>query len=145
MKKRFTALEIITLLLGIVALIIFIRPTVSNSFVNKKPGIAKSDVLQIAFAVVAYKADYQQFPFNRGDVVELNEITKFLNGENPRNKVYFCSEEKHYNPWDKPYFIQMDTDFDSIIKLTGGPGGIVESPVAVWTYSDQNEVISSFD
>ena len=144
MKRHFTAIEWCGLALAGLILFTIFYPSMTPKIEGIKTR-AESDARQIAFAIAAYKADYQSLPYDGSGIIEFKQIGKILAGDNPEKKVYFESIGDYKNPWDKPYYIQMDSDYDSEIVLQGGPAGVIEGVVAVWTLTEEDQLLTSYD
>ena len=134
-------------------------PAVNGAMDSARKARAKSDVSQIATAVVAYETEYGRLPTNSGTSVN-SAFLATLSGnstDNPRKIVFLeLSEWKKgkggtngsgfCDPWDSAsvYQIALDTNYDNSVTAGTNSTNIMKK-VAVWsTNSVTNRRVTSW-
>jgi prepilin-type N-terminal cleavage/methylation domain-containing protein len=123
-KSQFTLIELLVVIgiIGILSAVLL--PAVSSALNNSKKTKAKSECVQIAMAIAAYKADYGKLPTTSTSTIDteilFSDIQDILNGDNtsgknPRQKVYYSTSDPVKNPWNDDYKITLDLDYDGKI------------------------------
>jgi prepilin-type N-terminal cleavage/methylation domain-containing protein len=128
--RAFTLIELLVVISIIAVLAGLAFPAVNGALEAAKKAKAKSDVAQIVGAIKAYQTEYGKLPnvLSNKETFEAdnNELFHVLRGvlehsENPR-KIPFIEPRLgknlkdgldyasgvFYDPWGKPYFIQLD-------------------------------------
>ena len=151
-KSQFTLIELLVVIgiIGILSAVLL--PAVSSALNNSKKTKAKSECVQIAMAIAAYKADYGKLPVTGTadtTVPFSGDIQKILNGEdinsaNPRKKIYYSADNEVKNPWNLDYNVRLDLEYDG--KVTAG-GDTISASTAVttdYTWGDISGTVKSW-
>ena len=158
-RLGFTLIELLVVISIIAVLAGLAFPAVNGAMDSARKARAKSDVTQIATAVVAYETEYGKLPTISGNSVNtafLNILTQ-TNADNPRGIVFLeLSEWKKgkggtngsgfCDPWDSSsvYQIALDTNYDNKVNA-GNPSVEIMKKVAVWsTNSVTNRRVTSW-
>lgn len=126
-KSQFTLIELLVVIgiIGILSAVLL--PAVSSALNNSKKTKAKSDCVQIAMAIAAYKADYGKLPTTSTSATDtevlFSDIQDILNGDNtngknPRQKVYYSTSAPVKNPWNLDYKVTLDLDYNGKIDIS---------------------------
>jgi|Laugresu1bdmlbdd_1035124.scaffolds.fasta_scaffold35952_2 prepilin-type N-terminal cleavage/methylation domain-containing protein len=142
----FTLIELLVVISIIAVLAGLAFPAVNGAMDNARAAKAKSDVTQIATAVVAYETEYGRLPTISGNSVDTAFLATLSGNstENPRKIVFLeLSEWKKgkggtnssgfCDPWNNTsvYQIALDANYDNLV--TAGTNSInVMKKVAVW-------------
>lgn len=148
----FTWFEILLLLAVLAVLWFLLMPRVGEGLSAGPRAQAKNDVVQIATAIAAFRAEYGRSPSTNGEVQNVGgPMLQMLMGSksdlNPRQIVFLevqaakkgksgLNNGVFVDPWGSPYKLMLDTDGDGRITNAGPaqqPTAVVEKIVAVWT------------
>lgn len=148
-RGAFTLIEllIVIAILGILMALLF--PAVDGALDAAKKAQAKNDVTQIATAITAYETEYGRLPLPTSTTVDttlLAVLTGGSNVNNPRQIVFMevgaakkgksgTNSKGFVDPWDNPYKIKMDEDYDNHVQGVGWGSNQVSDllkKVAVW-------------
>ncbi len=142
-STAFTLIELLVVISIIAVLAALAFPAVNGAINSARKAQARNDVMQIAAAVKAFKAEYGRLPDKAtGEDKEIEdnaELMAILTADKEDNsglnskKIVFLEpkvsssakggffEGKFYDPWGTPYFVKLDTDYDNRIELNGYP------------------------
>jgi len=150
-KQNFTLIELLVVI-GIIGILFgILLPAVSSAMQEGKKTKAASTCRQIAMACESYKADYQINVDSSNTEMDFNAIREVFNAvtkaeweagneNNPRNKAYFSTIKDLLNPWEKPYYVQFDSDYNGVIDTSMGQAA---GSVVVWTIDKSGSLIRS--
>jgi prepilin-type N-terminal cleavage/methylation domain-containing protein len=161
-KLGFTLIELLVVISIIAVLAGLAFPAVNGAMDNARKARAKSDISQIATAVVAYDAEYGVLPTITVSSVD-STLLGTLTGNNTRKIVFLETSEwkkgkggtnsKGWcDPWDSNsvYQIAIDsgtldqTNYDNIVKAGTNSTNIMKK-VAVWsTNSNTSRRVTSW-
>jgi len=163
--QGFTLIELLVVISIIAVLAALAFPAVNGAMDSARKARAKSDVAQIATAVVAYETEYGRLPVTgTNDTVTTNVSTSFVNiligadtAVNPRNIVFLetsawkkgkggTNSSGFCDPWDanSVYQIALDANYNTRIDA-GNPTTNLIKKVAVWsTNSVTNRRVTSW-
>ena len=147
--KKFTLIELLVVIAIIGILAAILLPAISGSYKEAKKTKAKAVVNQIALACGAYFSEYGTNVTSATSEESFNITARYhLKGyegsvlTNWRGKRFFESKGDIKNPWGLDYFVIFDNDFDGeVVVLSSNIAG----SVAVWTYTDDGELIKSWE
>lgn len=151
-KSNFTLIELLVVI-GIIGILVgILLPAISGSNKEAKKTKAKSQVMQIAQACAAYRAEFGtnvisgevQTDFNDSARIHLRGTDSSGNETNWRKIKFYDSNADVTNSWGNPYYIMCDGDYDGNIQPSFEPlplGG----EVLVWTLTDDGEIIKSWE
>jgi len=154
-RQAFTLVELLTVIAIIAVLMGLLFPTVGAVRDSARRAQAQNDVTQIATAIRAFYTEYGRYP----DVVANEDnagLIQILTGQdatkNRRKIVFFegtvAKEAGRYgiqnngagaflDPWGGMYKVEMDTDYNNEVSVTGIPGytgpTTIRTGVAVWS------------
>jgi prepilin-type N-terminal cleavage/methylation domain-containing protein len=142
-STAFTLIELLVVISIIAVLAALAFPAVNGAINSARKAQARNDVMQIAAAVKAFKAEYGRLPDkSTGEDKEIEdnaELMAILTADKEDNsglnskKIVFLEpkvsssakggffEGTFYDPWGTPYFVKLDTDYDNRIELNGYP------------------------
>jgi len=144
--QGFTLIELLVVISIIAVLAALAFPAVNGAMDSARKARAKSDVAQIATAVVAYETEYGRLPTNSGTSVNTAflatlsgnstdnprkivflELSEWKKGKGGTNSSGFC------DPWDSAsvYQIALDTNYDNLVTAGTNSTNIMKK-VAVW-------------
>ena len=145
-RHGFTLIELLVVISIIAVLAGLAFPAVNGAMDSARKARAKSDVTQIATAVVAYETEYGRLPTISGNSVNTAflatlsgnstdnprkivflELSEWKKGKGGTNAAGFC------DPWDNTsvYQIALDTNYSN--SVTAGTNGTnIMKKVAVW-------------
>ena len=140
----FTLIELLVVISIIAVLAALGFPAVNGAIDSARKSRAKSDVTQIATAVVAYDLEYGTLPVSTGSEVD-SGLLGTLTGNNTRKIVFLEVSEwkkgkggtnasgEYCDPWDSNsvYQIALDTNYDNKVDA-GIPTAEITKKVAVW-------------
>ena len=143
-RLGFTLIELLVVISIIAILAGLAFPAVNGAMDSARKARAKSDVTQIATAVVAYETEYGTLPTISGNKVD-SGLLGTLTGNNTRKIVFLeVSEWKKgkggtnssgdfCDPWDNTsaYQIALDTNYDNSVTAGTNSTNIMKK-VAVW-------------
>jgi prepilin-type N-terminal cleavage/methylation domain-containing protein len=154
--RGFTVIELLVVLALMFILMTLLFPAVQSALDAAKKAQAKNDVTQIATAMVAFDTEYGRLPSTdpapqqlTGDV--LKALTAQNDTLNPRKIVFLEVQDFKrgrgglkggifVDPWEKSYYLALDTDYDNHIGVstTGGVAGDSEimKKVGVWNNNE---------
>ena len=158
--RGFTLIELLIVIAIIGILMALLFPAFGSALNMARKTAAKNDVVQIANALVAYQAEYGQWPnttnetnvnmggtlldiltagttanatnFNPRKInfIEVGDAKKGKSGRVPAGTLY-----NFVDPWGQPYQVEMDANYDN--TLTNLPGVTntagLRKTVAVWS------------
>jgi len=145
-RYGFTLIELLVVISIIAVLAGLAFPAVNGAMDSARKARAKSDVTQIATAVVAYETEYGKLPTISGNSVNTAFLATLSGNstDNPRKIVFLeLSEWKKgkggtnasgfCDPWDNTsvYQIALDTDYDNSVTAGTNSTNIMKK-VAVW-------------
>ena len=164
--QGFTIAELMVVVAIIVILMSLLFPAVQGALEAAKKAQAKNDVTQIATAIVAYDTEYGRLPSLNpapqqltGDI--LNALIASNDTLNPR-KITFL-EVLNYkrgkggildgvfvDPWAKPYYIALDSDYDNRVGVstdgTTTENSSIVKKVGVWNgNTNMRQQVRSWD
>jgi len=155
MKKGFTLIEMLVVI-GIIAILAAILlPAVGRARRAALEAQAKAEVKSIETAIKSYVSQYSgRFPHDNGsadrtyttDNNELMNVLRSIDGSgNPGNqnnirKIVFLEvgekslddSDNFIDPWEQPYQITVDTDFNNECDVPGVPNPVPRN-VCVWS------------
>ena len=157
-NKGFTLIELLVVITIIGILMGILLPAVGAAFKKAKESRANTEVRALETAVKAYLQEYGKFPLqtdSSGDKAYLDgtpkhvDLISVLRGQNikdskgkeanPRNILFLEVGEgsidedgKFVDPWDEPYRVTADWDFDNIVNSHTGRN------VVVWSAGNTN-------
>ena len=148
-RLGFTLIELLVVISIIAVLAGLAFPAVNGAMDSARKARAKSDVTQIATAVVAYETEYGKVPTVSGNSVN-SAFLDILTGvntnadANPRKIVFLevsewkkgkggLSSSGFSDPWDSAsvYQIALDTNYDNSVTAGTNSTNIMKK-VAVW-------------
>jgi prepilin-type N-terminal cleavage/methylation domain-containing protein len=164
-RHGFTLIELLVVISIIAVLAGLAFPAVNGAMDSARKARAKSDVTQIATAIVAYETEYGRLPVAGTNDISTNvstNLVKILIGAdtnaNPRNIVFLevsvwkkgkggTNASGFCDPWDtnSVYQIAFDANYDNRITNAGNPATNIMKKVAVWsTNSVTNRRVTSW-
>ncbi len=112
-------------------------PVVKALTQEEKIAEARAQVLRIAAAINAYNLEYSHWPKTQ----DLPKLFEALSGhnveENPRSVVFLespASENPGMDPWEQPYQVAIDDDYDGSVVAPNGSK--IPTGVLVWSKGD---------
>ncbi len=153
--SAFTLIELLIVIAIIGILMGLLFPAVNGATNAARKAQAKNDVTQIATAVIAYETEYGKLPITTepaqdvaGDLVKTLGGSNVGNSLNPRQIVFIeingskknksgtNSSGTFVDPWNQPYKIKIDHDYDNNISDVPGANaaasGTLRKKVVVW-------------
>jgi prepilin-type N-terminal cleavage/methylation domain-containing protein len=139
-SSAFTLIEILVVISIIAILASLGFPAMRGALESGRKAQARNDVQQIAAAIRAFQLEYGRLPSSDtgSDVFsdDNSGIMKALLGKdadlNPRNIAFLSpkatttgkggldtASSMFYDPWGKPYFIKLNTDYDNVVEYYG--------------------------
>lgn len=145
-KKRFTLIELLVVIAIIGILAAIILPAVGAVRHDANKLAAKKEARQIQLAVESYINTYNSLPIEEtgSDSIDLTltpELLDILNGNNPRNEMFFANNGTVLNPWGGTFSISFDGNRDN---QTSADGVTISGNVAVYTKYN-NEIMNSWE
>jgi prepilin-type N-terminal cleavage/methylation domain-containing protein len=164
--RGFTVIELLVVvaLMGILMSLLF--PAVQGALDSARKAQAKNDVSQIASAIVAFDTEYGRFPSTNGTPEELtgNLLNALIASDdtlNPRKIVFLEVLDyrrgkggilggKFVDPWQKPYYVAIDSDYDNRVNVStngqvSGDSSILKK-VGVWNNNtNSRQQVRSWD
>jgi len=155
----FTLIELLVVVLIIGILMALLFPAIASVLDSGKKAQAKNDVVQLATAVVAYEAEYGRLPDTNSSAADVGGVWLLtLMGDtnnsnaaslNPRRIDFITIPAKKNgksgidsngifrDPWNNPYRVAFDHDYDNRIQSAGdSPNSLTGSnlvkKVAIW-------------
>ena len=143
-RHGFTLIELLVVISIIAVLAGLAFPAVNGAMDSARKVRAKSDVTQIATAVLAYDLEYGTLPTISGNKVD-SGLLGTLTGNNTRKIVFLEVSEwkkgrggtnasgEYCDPWDDTsvYQIALDNDYNNKVDA-GNPSAEIMKKVAVW-------------
>lgn len=134
-SKRFTLIELLVVIaiIGILAGLVF--PALGVVRNNAKKSKASSECQSLKSAIIMYESEFSCWPGNvsgsadglvesDGTNSDYAKMCKVLTGENGKKMVFYevgvgYEEEKGIlDPWNRPYQVILDVDYDGKLKNT---------------------------
>ena len=161
----FTLIELLVVIAIIGILMSLLFPAVNTAIDAAKKAQAKTDVTQIATAVIAYETEYGNLPPVPAagadiDSTLLKALTAITTNDNSRSIVFLevnqskngksgvdslTAPTKFVDPWNNTYKIVADTNYSNSITAKGTT---LRKRVAVWnepTTSSNRRAVSSWE
>jgi len=151
-RPGFTLIELLVVISIIAILAAISMPVIGRALESAKRAQAMAEIASIETAVRAYYNEYSRFPHGSGgpdrvydgnnhDLMEV--LTARDHTRNPRRIVFIeiperslqesDGNENFVDPWERPYRVATDTNFDGDVE-TGDPHGLIENrSVVVWS------------
>ncbi|MGD9873072.1 MAG: type II secretion system protein [Kiritimatiellia bacterium] len=156
-NKGFTLIELLVVITIIGILMSILLPAVGAAFKKAKESRVNTEVRAIEAAVKAYLQEYGKFPMqtdSNGDKAYLDsapthkDLISVLRGQDVKDKsgksanakgILFLEvsekslgtegtkEGKFLDPWEEPYYITCDWDFNNIVNTHTGRNVVVWS------------------
>ena len=124
--KGFTLVEMLVVI-AIVGIIMGMLLTAVNGVrAHAKKTKARHDVSQIATAWLQYQQEYKKFP--AASITDMgSDAVIILRGtpahaDNPRGLFFMdfsTNTTSFLDPWNCPYFVDLDTDYDNKVVIVG--------------------------
>lgn len=165
--RGFTLIELLVVIAIIAILMSLLFPAVQSALDSAKKAQAKNDVAQLATAMVAFDTEYGKLPSSTAGpqqvttVGVLDALTARNDTLNPRKIVFFEAQDfkkgkggikdgAFVDPWEKPYYVTLDTDYDNRVDVStnGGTAGnsTITKKVGVWNGNDnKRQQVRSWD
>ena len=167
-KQGFTLVELLVVIAIIAILAGISLPVVSRALHNANRAKAATEVKGLEAALLAFFNEYQRWPLDNGqpdrrygmanDNFDLiNALRAMGEGQNaghvlnPRRLVFLEVNENsldpqgnYMDPWNRPYVVAVDTNFDGNVNTQQSPWGLLERrTVAVWSWgrADMEEIV----
>lgn len=166
-SKAFTLIELLVVVAIIAILASIAVPVISKALENAKKAQARTEIRTIETAVRAYYNEYSKYPHDNGKADRIyadynNELLNVLRnldktgntsyGNNPRRIVFMEVSEgsldkdgNFVDPWQKPYRIAIDTDFNNTVSAGSPYNDIKNRQVAVWSLGPGGDATKTND
>ncbi len=168
-QKGFTLIELLVVITIIAILAGLAFPALTGAMRAAKRGQARTDCTNLVIAVKNYYNEYGKYPVTSAgaditwgpDNTDNNELMTVLMAESPtlnRKNITFIepplaeAEGRHgvldgggtnigdfYDPWGTPYFIRVDSDYDSEIESPKDSSQVLFMGVAAWSAGMDND------
>ena len=169
MKKResFTLIELLVVM-GIIGLLVaLLFPAIGAARLAANRARAQAEVKALEAAMNKYLLDYGRYPGqttsgdksylsgNATQIAEFSALIDTLRGitasNNPRREVYLdvatgaATTNGLVDPWDRPYRMIVDGDFNKSITLPSPLSGTVQGrSVVVWSVGPDGTNVANF-
>lgn len=133
-RKSFTLIELLVVIAIIAILASLVFPALHTVRNNARKSKAKTECLSLMTAIINFETEFSCWPANAtgsSDVLvtgaDYVKMCKILAGENSKKTVFFeagmgYDESKGFlDPWNRPYQVALDVDFDGILKENSIP------------------------
>lgn len=169
MKKResFTLIELLVVM-GIIGLLVaLLFPAIGAARLAANRARAQAEVKALEAAMNKYLLDYGRYPgqttaadksFTSGNASQIAEFAALIDtlrgittNNNPRREVYLdvatgaATTNGLVDPWDRPYRLVVDGNFDKTITLPSPLSGTVRGrSVVVWSVGPDGTNVANF-
>lgn len=161
----FTLVELLVVISIIALLAAILLPAINAVFRKAEKAQAQSEVKSLESAVKAYLNEYSKFPSSPSDKIYSTDNSELMytlraiasgtenssHKANPRQINFLeitdssLKNNNFVDPWETPYWIAVDGNFDNSINL-GTPYGTLQGrSVAVWSAGPDRNVSSTND
>ncbi len=169
MKRResFTLIELLVVM-GIIGLLVaLLFPAIGAARLAANRARAQAEVRALEAAMNKYLLDYGRFPgqttaadksYTSGNASQIAEYAALIDtlrgvttSNNPRREVYLevatgsVTTNGFVDPWDRPYRMVVDGNFDKSISLPSPLSGTVQGrSVVVWSAGPDGTNVANF-
>lgn len=150
----FTLIEMLAVI-GIIAILVTVLfPSMNKAFRNARRGRAQHEIGSLVAAIKSYHSEYGKWPCPKNgeddqtfDADTQAQVINLLTNNSSR-KVFLevpsnsSTNGCYLDPWNNPYLITLDTDFDNNCKITSAGAGrfngsnIMNKGVCVWSWGE---------
>ncbi len=164
-SSAFTLIELLVVIAIIAVLLGLAFPVFQGVQNQAKKTQARNDLVQIVTAVNAFYAEYGRYPLAPATPADttygatttneqlFNELRSVNASQNPRKIVFLSPPDvkdsnnpragvsaagQYFDPWGKPYFIRIDTDYDNQVtnpySQNAGGAPFLRAGVIAWSF-----------